>query len=76
MAPTNQPKTSIVQMQSDLDALRVLVKALAEVADQPRLKEATEQHKEEHLDGLNGTGASDEEIAGFIAAFDRLQASY
>jgi hypothetical protein len=75
MAPT-PPKTSSAQLQSDHDALRVLVKALAEIADQPRLKEATQQHKEEHLDGMEARGASDEQIADFMAAFERLQQSY
>jgi hypothetical protein len=76
MPQTSNPKRTIEGLDNDLDALRVFVAALAEAADQPRLREAAEEHKREHIERLHTIKATDDEVAGFIAAFERLQSSY
>jgi hypothetical protein len=76
MPQTSNPKRSTEDIDNDLDALRVFVAALAEVADQSRLREAAEEFKREHIERLHTMEASDDEVADFIAAFERLQSSY
>ena len=76
MAPTQPLHEQVAELSSELDALKVLVKALAEIAEQPRLKPALTEHLEEQVNAMNAAGRSDDEIALFVEAFNALRDSY
>ena len=67
---------TLPELAAELEAIKVFVKALAEVADQTRLIPASKEHMEEHLNKMENTGRSDEDIADFVSAFEALRDSY
>ena len=68
--------TTLQEVAAELEAVKVFVKALAEVADQKRLVPAAKEHMEEHLNKMENAGRSDEDIAAFVKAFEALRDSY
>jgi hypothetical protein len=67
---------TLPELAAELEAIKVFVKALAEVADQKRLVPAAKEHMEEHLNKMETAGRSDEDIADFVSAFEALRDSY
>lgn len=75
--PPNQKQTfDLATVGIELEALRVFVKALAETADQKRFRPALEEHRDEHVNSMNESGKSSDEIASFIEAIDDLRDSF
>lgn len=76
MPPTPPQPSEIARLGTELEALRVFVKALAETADQKRFRPALEEHRDEHVNSMNESGKSSDEIASFIEAIDDLRDSF
>ncbi len=76
MSASSTPPTAGRNLEAELDALTVLVKALAEIAEQPRLTPALDEHLEEALTAMRKRGASDTRLTDFVRAFETLRASF
>ena len=76
MAATPPSQDQVARLSLELDALRVIVKALAEIAEQPRLQPAMKEHLEEHVHSMRTARKSDAEIALFIGTYSELRDSF
>jgi hypothetical protein len=75
MAETPVTQSQIAKLEAELDALRIVVKALAEIAEQPHLQPAIDQHIEEKLHSMQSAGKSAAEITVVVEAVTRLRES-
>ena len=76
MASTSIAQDQVTGLIEELDALRVFVKALADIAEQQRLKPAMTEYLEEHVHSMKEAGRTPAQIASFVKTFDELRESY